>query len=143
MRFKDYISEAYKEVVDQKSLEEVGNIIAKKMGVKRKIKWRWWGSQNPGFKARWNQDKGLIQLSTAELKTQKEIRGAIAHELLHSFPKYHYMPPGMSDISLEELSKLSDEEFNKILPFLKRARNHPKEFHTKLDSIIKMIEKDA
>jgi hypothetical protein len=129
-----------KSVTDQKSLEEVGNAIAEAMGVKRKIKWEFL-PHGEGYAGRYLQkvpgkpETIRIAEGAEETSTDEKMYEVIAHELLHSFPEYRYSPEGVRGFKMHDLNKLSEEEFNELLPTLKKMKNHPQEFYNILKDL--------
>ena len=46
------------------------------------------------------------------------------------------MPEGIDAINKSDLEKLTEAEFNKIMPYLERARKHPADFYKRLKNVI-------
>nr|NIS51023.1 hypothetical protein [Phycisphaerae bacterium] len=128
-------------VVDQESLERVGNVIAEKMGITETIEWEFRESKD-GIVDFHGRRKGpaagkpskiIVWVGGERTKTQTDIKHTITHELLHMLPEYSYMPEQYP--RGVKLGDLSEEEFKKILPALRRSQKHPEEFYAKLQQV--------
>ena len=133
-----YISIPKIPVTGQKSLDEVGKAIADAMGVPG-VTFEFQEGSGYGYQARWIRSKRKVLL-TQEPKNDREMRAAIVHELMHSFPEFDYMPKGMDTISVGELAKMPKAEFEALLPHLRRASGrHPQEFYDKHKEYMKKL----
>lgn len=142
---KAKVGPKWEDVTDEASLQRVGDQIVKRMGIETPHIFNAVPAGR-GFKGRYYPSEARIDLVIESFPSQQAIRGAIAHELLHSFPEHQYMPQwfmeeGQDTIKIRDLQDLTEQEFNKIMPYLKRAKKHPKDFYARLKDVVdKFIE---